>query len=225
MKRKFCFAILIVSILGLSVACLTPDAQAMNLLQNAGFATPGPYGASTSFTGDMGAGTGDGSAAQNWGVWNNVFGTTTTELLPSTLHAGESMIHVTTTGENSGLVQTFLPYGTGPTHAFGSVWVYVLSGGVDFGIGKGGMTGYTGASEITYTTDKWELLDGPNAYSPANEMIIYSAPGSGADYYAADASVSAVPEPSTFILLGAGTIILAAFKVLGSGKKPQPRLA
>jgi hypothetical protein len=89
------------------------------------------------------------------------------------------MIHVTTTGNSSGLVQVFLPFNTGPEHVISSAWVFVKKGKVCIGTGKGGNTGVDATSS---GTGRWELIRGCNGVSPANETIIYSV-SQGADFY------------------------------------------
>ena len=175
-------------------------------MSNSSFEEVGPNGSSTSFTGLEGGGS---SAANNWWVWNNTPGTTTTELLPSTLpNGGDKMLHVTTQW-NSGIWQPFLPYNTGPNEVISSAWVYVISGNVGIGTGNGGNTGL---NVISSTTNQWQLLQVRNFVSPANEFIVYSTSSSGAEFYVDMARVEpvekkSVPEPcSVFGLLAIGAL-------------------
>ena len=161
---------------------------ANNLLSNSTFNTIGSNGSSTTFTGNGSAGN---SAAANWILWNNGFATIKTELLPSTFAGNRrKIIHVTTTGNRSGLVQVFLPVNTGSARSISAAWVFVRSGRVSIGTGNGGNTGLDTTS---LTTNKWERLQARNGVSPANEFIIYSA-SNGADFYVASACVTPVPN-------------------------------
>jgi hypothetical protein len=129
------------------------------------------------------------SAAENWTVYNNGPGTTTTELSASTRRVGKSMIHVITSnskqGTGSGLVQAFFPVSTGPGHVNASAWIYIKSGTVFIGTGNGGNTGIDARSS---TTGKWLQLRARNAVSPANLFIIYGQ-SPGADFYVDEAAV------------------------------------
>jgi hypothetical protein len=202
-KTFFIWAIfLIVSIAFASAVCA-------NMLQDPSFETLGPNGSSTSFTGFLDGGSPKYSAAQDWLVWNNTSGTTATELLPTTLPGGGvTMIHVTTDEAMNGLFQPFLPYQTGPDHAIGSAWIYVISGQVAIGTGNDGSTGF---DTFTSTIGVWKFLEAPNGISPANEFIIYSK-GGPAEFYAENASVTPAPEPVTMILLGSGLIGLLGLR-------------
>ena len=146
-------------------------------------------------------GTGPGfSAAENWTVFNNIDGTTTTtELVTSTLPGGGSrMIHVTTTASRDGLVNVFLPFNTGPASVLSSAWVFVNGGEVALGTGNGGNTGF---DVFTTTTGQWELLQATNGVSPANELIIYASSLQTRtvidEAQQRKASSKAVTEPST----------------------------
>ncbi len=148
-----------------------------NMLQNPDFSTVGPSGTSTTFTGNEFAGN---SAAANWTLYNNGPATITTELVSGTRRGGSSkMIHVTTTGSYSGLVQVFLPLNTGPEHVISSAWVFVKSGRVGIGTGNGGNGGI---DDTNSAIGRWELIRGCNGISPANEVVIYSV-SDGADFY------------------------------------------
>ena len=181
--------------------------QAANLLSNGSFEDVASVSSPTTFTGQFSGGS---SAADSWLVWNNIFGTTTTELLPSTLpNGGSQMIHVNTTSNRNGLFQVFLPLNTGPDSVISSAWVYTISGIVGIGTGNGGSTA---RDVFSSTTGQWEFLEAANGISPANEFIIYSASQDGAEFYVDLASVepSAVPEPGAlggFLFLVIGGII------------------
>lgn len=165
------------------------SAATTNLLANPDFGQVSTSGEQTILDG-AGA-TGD-SAAAHWSVYNTGDGSTTTELMPSTRGGGKSMIHVVTTdkktGSGSGLVQAFLPVGTGPGHVTSSVWVYVNSGTVFIGTGNGGDTGIDARTSVTHT---WVQLKARNGVSPANMFIVYGQ-SPGADFFVDSAVVQAL---------------------------------
>jgi hypothetical protein len=187
-------------------------ADPINLLANGDFGIAGPAGSPSAYTGqdfffdsyNTAQYTGAPSAAANWGIWNNTSGTTTTELVPSTFPGVANMIHVVTDASNNGLLQSFLPFNTGRDAGavLGTIAVYVVNGQVGIGTGNGLYTGFDGFSS---TTGEWQLINATNGGSPANDFLIYSSNGP-ADFYAAAASVSPVPEPATLMLVGGGAL-------------------
>jgi hypothetical protein len=94
------------------------------------------------------------------------------------------MIHVLATSSESGIVQVFGPFNTGPAQAVSSVWVYVVHGQVCLGTGNGGNTH---CDAFSTATGQWELLQAPNGVSPANELIVYASSAGGAEFYADNA--------------------------------------
>jgi hypothetical protein len=181
-----------------NLVCITPAVKralsttSPNMLLNPDFSMVGPSGPSTTYTGNAGAGP---SAANRWILFNNGPATIKTELLPSTRPGGSSkMIHVTTTGNGSGLVQAgFASEGTydgvfsaGPPHVIDSAWVYVVRGKVGIGAGNGGNTSIDAVSS---TTGRWELLQGCNVSTPVNEFLVYSLTD-GAEFYVDFAKVT-----------------------------------
>jgi len=178
-----CAALTVVAAIG-----LTAMPASANVLANPDFNAVGPSGPSTSFTGNGAAGN---SAAANWTLFNNGPATIKTQVLPSTRVPGGRMIHVTTTGHASGLVQVWGAFNTGPANVVSSAWVFVRSGKVYIGTGNGGNTGPNGYSS---STGKWEQIRGANNVCPANETIIYSATP-GADFYVDVADVTAIQGP------------------------------
>jgi hypothetical protein len=174
-------------------ALAAAPASAANLLVNPGFEAVGPQGAFTSFTCTANVCCGGQSAADSWTTWINQcpqFGfpentIRTAHVTPSTAPAGgNAMIHVLATSAESGIVQVFGPFNTGPAQVTSSVWVYVVSGQVCLGTGNGGNTH---CDDHSTTTGQWELLQAPNGVSPANELIVYASSAGGAEFYADNA--------------------------------------
>ena len=177
------------------VALAATPAAAANLLSNPGFEAVGPSGPHTSFTCTVNVCCGGNSAAASWTTWINQcpqFGfpentVRTTHVTPSTLPGGgNAMIHVLTTSSESGIVQVFGPFNTGPAQIAASAWVKVVRGSVCIGTGNGGNTHCDGFST---TTGQWELLQAPNGVSPANEFIVYATSSDGAEFYVDNAEV------------------------------------
>ncbi|WP_284750665.1 hypothetical protein [Amycolatopsis sp. RTGN1] len=114
-----------------------------------------------------------------------------TDLRASTLpvEASRRMLHVSTTIDTAGLVQTFGAQDTGPTLVEASAWVYVLRGEVAIGTGNGGNTGYDAR---TSETGRWIRLSARNGAAPANEFIVYASSPGGAEFFVA---ATAVREP------------------------------
>jgi len=109
-------------------AAASSAACGQNLLLNPSFEQVGVAGPQTAQTGVGGLGH---SAAFAFGVFNNIFGTTTTELVPSTLLGGGAMmLHVTTDNFINGIGQSFGVQGSGPACVISSVNVFVVSGAV-----------------------------------------------------------------------------------------------
>jgi len=192
------------------------SAATTNLLANPDFAQVSTSGEQTVLNG-AGA-TGD-SAAAHWTVYNTGAGGTTTELMPSTRGGGKSMIHVVTTDDKpnsgSGLVQAFLPVGTGPGHVTSSVWIFVKTGTVFIGTGNGGNTGIDARTSVI---GKWIELKARNGVSPANMLIIYGQ-SPGADFYVDSASVAAL-APGTPATVGVTKAYLEADPVEYVGHCP-----
>jgi hypothetical protein len=132
-----------------------------------------------SFTGSKYGGS---SAATGWPVWNNLSGTTTTELCTATACPsgstppaapidGVSTLHVTTTAASSGVYQLFPK----ATLTSGSLWLHVVSGTVlAYLLGPGG----TVAQETSSTGVIWLPANG----AIFNEIVIYSQ-GGAAEFY------------------------------------------
>jgi len=180
-----------------ALVCALPlTMAAQNLLPNGGFerraagvspGTPVSYTTCDSY---------GPSAAAVWTVWLNTCGTEiTTTLVPSTaVNGGNYMMHVVTTGANNGLVIKF----SGAAQTSSTLSVFVNSGCVGMGTGDGSYTADTDG--MTCLTGQWVTFTKvPNAYSPANEFVVYSVvnpqflTGGGADFYVDNGRIVAVP--------------------------------
>ena len=184
-------------------ACFVGSANA-NLLTNSDFAIVGPSGPSTVNSGALNVGW---SAAQDWFVWNNTAGTSTTRLVdisnvmpPGVPSGATTAIHMTADGPQNGLVQLF---GGNPNNAEFDAWVFVVSGQVGLGLGNGGSTNTT---VVSSTLGQWEHLFTLNNTSPANEATIYSTVPT--EYFVTSANVEAVPEPASIAAIGLGVVAL-----------------
>lgn len=171
-------AILAIWLLGGAAA-----AHAAPIVANGDFNVPSHTGPS-SLTTDSNGGIGP-SAAKFWLAFNDTAGTTTTELLPSTLVPGGTMIHVTTTGLESGLYQNYPAHG--PTNAYTCVWIYINRGAV--GIGSG-LQAFTTIDATLYKTGSWDVLNVGNQSTPADTGIIYSQGNGVADFFVESFQVS-----------------------------------
>jgi len=220
-KSRYSFILALVTI-----CCLPSWARAGgNLLLNGGFDTPTPGLSPPNYpTSISGAGTGGSSSAADWTLFNNFDATTSTELLPTTDPTGSgSMIHLTSApaaGSFSffnGLQQSF---STAPG-AIASVDLYLLSGEVLVGLYSG-----DGATLISYSTtavtDQWLALtvSAPVGSDP-NLLVIYAYDGvqnATTEFYADNASVLSVPEPSSGLL---GLTAISAIAVCAASKRKR----
>jgi hypothetical protein len=161
-QRRLLTALVLVALPGWHVAHADPP----NLLFNGAFDVVGPLGPSVTVTGVAGP-----SAAKKWTVFQNTPSFITTELLPSTRVPGGTMIHVTTDGPGNGLVQVFGEVHTGPETVVACAWIFLVHGEVGIGTGDGG---HTEVDMVLRKKGSWEVLQVSNAFSPANELIIYA---------------------------------------------------
>gem|GEM_PF-6703600 len=138
------------------------------------------------------------SAAQKWNYADNGDKTVphTTELLPTTLPGGVGlMLHVVASGVSDGPYQYFMnSSATGISEATVSAWVYVVSGQVTLYSGRAGVVV---DRATTTTTGQWEHLQFSTGSHFITGVFIYAALGaaSGAEYYIANASVTANSAP------------------------------
>lgn len=142
-----------------------------NVIANGTFAEPGPNGPAVRVDGYAYA----PSAAKQWELVNP-FGSTTTQLVPSTRRPGGKAIHVTTTRELSGLRQKWEADSRRRVRT--TVWVFVNRGRVSVGSGTG-QTQMVNA--VSKTTGQWEKLEGINESCPATLTQIQAA-DTGADF-------------------------------------------
>jgi hypothetical protein len=171
-------AILATLLLGsLAVAHAAPG------VANGAFNTPSGTGPTTLTTDSNGGW--KPSAARFWLAFNDVAGTTTTELVPSTLVPGGTMIHITTTGVDSGLYQDYPQHG--PTNVYTCTWIYINKGAVGVGTGA---EAYTTIDATLYKTGSWEVLNVGNQSTPAYTSIIWSQGDGVADFYVESIAVS-----------------------------------
>jgi hypothetical protein len=163
------------------------------------------------------------SAGLSWYIFS-LSGMTTTELCTDTCPSGtlllpppmpgSGLLHVTTENTDSGVFQFTGYTNSGPAVAMEGVWIYVLSGGAEIGMGNEGApvgdgrygpvmnASTTLLNQWVYLTSTTPNLPPPNQ-SPVNEMFIYSS-GGPSEFFAAAASLTdpppaaaIAPEPST----------------------------
>jgi PKD repeat protein len=107
------------------------------------------------------------------------FGTTQLEVLPSGMpDGGAAMLHVTTTGPG-GVYQQFTAFEVGPQTVTESAWVYLNSGVVGIGSGRGSLTT---VETTTSTAGQWiQLTLTRETLSVANRFLV--ATTGDADFY------------------------------------------
>ena len=190
--------------LGFLLTLMSGPGAAQNALTNGGFDLGGPP---TSFTGAFSESL---SAAPAWGVWNNSFSTTTTELVESTdpfLGGGGLALHVVTGGADNGLFQFFAEQAP----AFSSVDVLVTSGKMQLSLlGPGGYPTAT----FALAAGQWQHITFNLPQS--NEIVLYSAEGA-ADFSVDNAWVgmqsAPIPEPTIAAMIGMAFLLGCAFSL------------
>lgn len=168
----------------LAATAFAASASAGNLLSNPAFNTVGPKGpVVTTILPSDGI-----TAAADWLANTNTPGVTFTELLPSTLVAGGTMMHVITDGHRNGVVQVVGDLGTGPRNGFGCVWLYLVSGQLGLGIGNVGNT--NGDDMVLNKKGSWEVMQVSNGHSPINTLVVFGL-GGPAEFHIESAQMSA----------------------------------
>ncbi len=150
---------------------------------------PGLRGASTT---DTGSGTAWPSASASWNLWADEPATVTSQLVPSTRRPGAMMLRIKTTGRTSGIYQDWGGRrGIAPQSVRTTAWVFVRSGQVSVGSGRGSMSIPDAYSR---TTGQWERLEGANTSCPATQTNLFTA-SAGADFDVDLVEVVDVPGP------------------------------
>jgi len=193
-------------IAGLALFSAAGQASA-NLLLNPGFEVPDPNIPSGFI--DHGSAqaswfAGWGTAAESWPATSNDlnYGAIATWLQSDVIHGGSSSLLVSATTTNGGIAQQYLPTGQAtPAHQRFSVYLYVVTGQVFIGLGAGA-TGFATASSDPTKLNQWQLVSvcappvRSGGTSNTNLVLIYTANGEPAIYYADDASVTTPQYPS-----------------------------
>lgn len=186
-----------------AAAALAGAASQANFLQNGDFSVVGPNGnpvtATNLYPGPC--------AADQWEAFLNYPGEVRTEIgaLPAELQGATQALHFQSNCMNSEIAQLF----TSPDNVEKEIscWVYVIRGNAYMGAGNGGATGPMVGTSLQR---QWVHLD---AIQPgiASEAIIGTyGLTDGADFYVANASVTATPEPVSMgaLAIGLGTLVL-----------------
>jgi hypothetical protein len=169
---------------GLALTAFAANAGAGNLLSNPAFNTVGPKGpVVTTILPSDGV-----TAAADWQANTNTPGVTFTELLPSTLVDGGTMMHVITDGDRNGVFQAVGDLGSGPRSGFGCVWLYLVGGRLGLGIGNVGNT--NGDDMVLNKKGSWEVMQVSNGHSPVNTLLVFGL-GGPAEFYIESAQMSA----------------------------------
>ncbi|HEV7922502.1 MAG TPA: tetratricopeptide repeat protein [Thermoanaerobaculia bacterium] len=119
------------------------------------------------------------SAAAEWMISGGMGGSVSTALVPSTRRTGGKMLRVTTNGENTGIVQSWAPPGTGPARVETEAWIFLRRGMVQ--IATGNSSGITPDAYLT-KTGSWQRVAARNGSCPANYTVILAASRGGAEF-------------------------------------------
>ncbi len=176
------------------LAAVVGTAQASpNLLSNSDFSQPSSFGGTIAITTTDPAQLGGQAAAAHWSVWaGQGGGRVITTRTPTGEADGGYMLDVLVMSGGDGLVQAFLPPGTGPSHIYACVSVRLISGRIGMGVGNGGDTH---SAVFLDQPGDWQLLGTENGVTPANEIIVYRASDSNAEFQIRAANVSEQPIP------------------------------
>jgi hypothetical protein len=158
-----------------------------NMLKNPSFNTVGPSGTSTTWTGPMPFPF-PPSAAAEWGAHNSNAGAViSTRMIPSTGPQGPRMLHISTGGNEGGVIQTFSSAHPGSSKVIGAAWVYVRRGNAQIGIHADGVPT---VSAMSTKIGEWELLQVCSDGNSTNSMFfVVNQNAKGGDFYVDAAAV------------------------------------
>jgi len=175
-------------------ALMTAGADASpNLIVNPDFSQPSSAGNTVVVTATSPDPLGGPAAAYHWSVWTGQRGgRVITSRTPTGDASGGYMLDVLVQSGGDGLVQAFLQPDTGPSRVYACVSVRLIRGSVGIGVGNGGNTGNT---TVLDQPGAWQQLGTWNGVSPANELIVYRASDSDAEFQVRSAYVGVDPVP------------------------------
>lgn len=193
-KKKLATLAALVSVCAVSQA---------NFLQNGDFSVVGPNGnpvtATQLYPGPC--------AADSWEAFLNYPGQLRTEIgaLPAELAGATQALHFQSDCQNSEIAQLFTSP-DGVTKDL-SCWVYVVRGNAYMGAGNGGGTGPMVGTDLKR---QWVHLDTVQPGVASEAIIGTYGLVDGADFYVANASVTATPEPVSMgaMAIGLGSLAL-----------------
>lgn len=141
---------------------------------------------------DRGSGAAWDAAAESWSAFANTPTTVTTTLMRSTRRPGRRMLRVEVGAGDSGIFQAWGDKrGMAPARVVTDAWVFVRSGQIYVGTGRGSRTRRDAYSS---SSGRWERLQAGNGSCPATQTILFSA-SKRADFYVDSVEVYEVPGP------------------------------